>query len=129
MDKGIPVSTAKRYLDFAVSAGMLKHEGNVYMLTDRFTRPFRNIATYVKEWMDAEAEEDLDISSQTREGAQEDAGGQREAQSEEGEKAEEKGPDINSEKGKIGHERDNDIHQAELPLLQQAEGAYWIAGE
>ena len=61
VDKGIPVSTAKRYLDFAVSAGMLKHEGNVYMLTDRFTRPFRNIAAYVKAWMDADAAEDLDV--------------------------------------------------------------------
>src|SRR5208283_4040848 len=61
VDKGIPVSTAKRYLDFAVSAGMLKHEGNVYMLTDRFTRPFRNIATYVKAWMGTEVAEDLDV--------------------------------------------------------------------
>ena len=61
VDKGIPISTAKRYLDFAVSAGMLKHEGNVYMLTDRFTRPFKNIATYVKAWMDADVVEDLDI--------------------------------------------------------------------
>ena len=61
VDKEIPISTAKRYLDFAVSAGMLKHESNVYMLTDRFSRPFRNIATYVKSWMDSEAAEDLDI--------------------------------------------------------------------
>ncbi len=61
VDKGIPISTAKRYLDFAVSAGMLKHESNVYMLTDRFSRPFKNIATYVKAWMDADAAEDLDI--------------------------------------------------------------------
>jgi len=61
VDKGIPISTAKRYLDFAVSAGMLKHEGNVYMITDRFTRPFRNIATYMKAWMDTDASEDLDI--------------------------------------------------------------------
>jgi hypothetical protein len=61
VDKGIPISTAKRYLDFAVSLGMLKHESNVYMLTDRFSRPFRNIATYVKSWMDSGADEDLDI--------------------------------------------------------------------
>lgn len=61
VDKGIPISTAKRYLDFAVSLGMLKHESNVYLLTDRFTRPFKNMATYIKAWMDTEAEEDLDI--------------------------------------------------------------------
>jgi hypothetical protein len=61
VDKEIPISTAKRYLDFAVSAGMLKHESNVYMLTDRFSRPFKNIATYVKAWMDTDAAEDLDI--------------------------------------------------------------------
>ncbi len=61
VDKDLPISTAKRYLDFAVSLGMLKHESNVYMLTDRFSRPFRNIATYIKAWMDSEAEEDLDI--------------------------------------------------------------------
>jgi len=61
VNKEIPISTAKRYLDFAVSAGMLKHESNVYMLTDRFSRPFRNIASYVKAWMDSEAAEDLDI--------------------------------------------------------------------
>ena len=58
---------------------MLKHEGNVYMLTDRFTRPFRNIATYVKAWMDTEAAEDLDVEfPNARKGVQEDAGGQGE---------------------------------------------------
>lgn len=103
VDKGIPVSTAKRYLDFAVSAGMLKHEGNVYMLTDRFTRPFRNIATYVKEWMDAGAEEDLDVQfPNARRGARKMPEASEGPRSKEGEKAEEKGPDINSEKGKIG---------------------------
>ena len=57
----IPISTAKRYLDFAVEVGMLKHENNAYMFTDRFTRPFKNIATYIKAWMDNVVEEDLDI--------------------------------------------------------------------
>lgn len=74
VDKGIPISTAKRYLDFAVSLGLLKHEGSVYMMTDRFTRPFRNIATYIKAWMDTDVEEDLDIefpSARKREGKQE----------------------------------------------------------
>ncbi len=59
--KNIPISTAKRYLDFAVEVGMLKHEDNIYMLTDRFTKPLRNIATYIKAWMDSTGEEDLNI--------------------------------------------------------------------
>jgi predicted transcriptional regulator len=59
--KNIPISTAKRYLDFAVELGMLKHEDNVYMLTDRFTKPFKNIATYIKAWMDSTGEEDLEV--------------------------------------------------------------------
>jgi hypothetical protein len=59
--KNIPISTAKRYLDFAVEVGMLKHENNAYMMTDRFTKPFKNIATYIKAWMDSTAEEDLNV--------------------------------------------------------------------
>ncbi len=58
---GIPIATAKRYLDFAVQIGMLKHEDNAYQLTDRFSKPFRNIATYIKAWMDNSAEEDLTV--------------------------------------------------------------------
>jgi hypothetical protein len=57
----IPIATAKRYLDFAVELGLLKHESNVYELTDRFSKPFRNIATYIKAWMESPAEEDLNI--------------------------------------------------------------------
>lgn len=57
----IPIATAKRYLDFAMQIGMLKHENNTYALTDRFSKPFRNIATYVKAWMDAQQEEDLSV--------------------------------------------------------------------
>jgi len=57
----IPIATAKRYLDFAMQIGMLKHENNAYLLTDRFSKPFRNMATYVKAWMDAQQEEDLSI--------------------------------------------------------------------
>ncbi len=57
----IPIATAKRYLDFGVEIGLLKHENNAYELTDRFTKPFRNIATYIKAWMDSNAEEDLSI--------------------------------------------------------------------
>jgi hypothetical protein len=57
----IPIATAKRYLDFAVQIGMLKHESNAYFLTDRFSKPFRNIAVYIKAWMDSTIEEDLAI--------------------------------------------------------------------
>ncbi len=57
----IPIATAKRYLDFAVELGLLKHESNAYELTDRFSKPFRNIATYIKAWMESPAEEDVSI--------------------------------------------------------------------
>jgi hypothetical protein len=57
--KQIPIATAKRYLDFGVEVGLLKHEGNAYILTDRFSKPFRNIATYIKAWMESQEEEDL----------------------------------------------------------------------
>ena len=57
----IPIATAKRYLDYAVQIGLLKHEDNAYEFTDRFTKPMRNIAAYVKAWMDAEKEEDLAV--------------------------------------------------------------------
>ncbi|MEM3199426.1 MAG: hypothetical protein QXD11_01630, partial [Candidatus Micrarchaeaceae archaeon] len=59
--KNIPMATAKRYLDFAVDLGMVKHEDKSYMLTDRFSKPLKNIATYIKEWMDSNAEEDLSV--------------------------------------------------------------------
>lgn len=59
--ENIPIATAKRYLDYAVQIGLLKHEDGAYILTDRYTRPFRNIAAYIKAWMDSEAEEDLSI--------------------------------------------------------------------
>jgi hypothetical protein len=59
--QSIPIATAKRYLDFAVQVGLLKHEDSAYSLTDRFSKPFRNIAIYIKAWMDSTAEEDLTI--------------------------------------------------------------------
>ena len=57
----IPIATAKRYLDYAVQIGLLKHEDNAYEFTDRFTKPMRNMAAYIKAWMDAEKEEDLAV--------------------------------------------------------------------
>jgi hypothetical protein len=59
--KHIPIATAKRYLDFGVEIGMLKHENNAYVMTDRFSKPFKNMATYIKAWMDDEKEEDLSV--------------------------------------------------------------------
>jgi hypothetical protein len=59
--ESIPIATAKRYLDFAMQIGMLKHENSAYSLTDRFSKPFRNMATYVKAWMDAQQDEDLSV--------------------------------------------------------------------
>ncbi len=55
----IPIATAKRYLDYGVQIGILKHENAVYELTDRYTKPFRNIAAYIKAWSDSNAEEDI----------------------------------------------------------------------
>ncbi len=59
--KEIPIATAKRYLDFAVQIGLLKHEDNAYLLTDRFSKPFKNIPVYIKAWMESDAEEDLSV--------------------------------------------------------------------
>jgi hypothetical protein len=57
----LPTATWKRYLDFGVTAGILKHEGNAYSFTDRYSKPFRNIPTYIKAWIDVQKDEDLDI--------------------------------------------------------------------
>ncbi|MDE1810798.1 MAG: hypothetical protein KGH66_02045 [Candidatus Micrarchaeota archaeon] len=59
--KNIPIATAKRYLDYAVELGLLKHEDGAYMLTDRFSKPLRNIAAYIKAWMEEQKEEDLGV--------------------------------------------------------------------
>ncbi len=76
--ESIPIATAKRYLDFAVQLGLLSHEGTVYELTDRFSRPFRNIASYIKVWMDAPPEEDIETEFPTaRLGKQTKRGGRK----------------------------------------------------
>ncbi len=59
--QSIPIATAKRYLDYAVQLGLLKHESGSYELTDRYTKPFRNMALYIKAWMESKDEEDLSI--------------------------------------------------------------------
>ena len=74
----IPIATAKRYLDFGVQIGILKHENNIYSLTDRFTKPLRNIALYIKEWMDSKTEEDITLEfSGARTSKQEKRGGRK----------------------------------------------------
>lgn len=59
MPKEVPIATAKRYLEYAVRLGLVKHESSYYELTDRYTQPFRNIALYIKAWMSDNSEEDL----------------------------------------------------------------------
>jgi hypothetical protein len=58
--KHIPVSSATRYLSYGVEVGLLKHEDGVYQLTDRYTKPFRNIASYIKAWSESSADEELE---------------------------------------------------------------------
>ncbi len=57
----LPLATWKRYLDFGVSIGLLKHENNAYSLTDRYSKPLRNIASYIKSWTESSANEDVDV--------------------------------------------------------------------
>ncbi len=76
--KSIPTATAKRYLDFGVELGLLKHESNAYELTDRFSKPFRNIATYIKAWMDSNSNEDIAVEfANARTDKQHKRGGRR----------------------------------------------------
>lgn len=55
----LPIATWKRYLDFGVMVGLLKHEEGNYSFTDRYSRPLKNISSYIKAWMDVPKEEDL----------------------------------------------------------------------
>jgi hypothetical protein len=74
----IPIATAKRYLDFGVQVGLLKHEDNSYILTDRFSKPFRNIATYIKAWTESAPEEDIAVQfANARTERQEKRGGKQ----------------------------------------------------
>ncbi len=57
----LPIATWKRYLDFGVNIGILKHEENAYSFTDRYSKPLKNIATYIKAWTESQNEEDADI--------------------------------------------------------------------
>jgi hypothetical protein len=57
----LPVATWKRYLDFGVEVGILKHENSEYAFTDRYSKPFKNIATYIKAWIEQQNAEDADL--------------------------------------------------------------------
>jgi hypothetical protein len=57
----LPKSTSKRYLDRAVEFGLLKHEDGSYSITDRYTRPLKNVAAYIKAWSDVTEAEDLGL--------------------------------------------------------------------
>jgi len=59
--ESLPIATWKRYLDYAVQIGMLKHEEESYEFTDRFTAPVKNFAAYVQEWVSkGDGNEDLE---------------------------------------------------------------------
>ena len=55
----LPLATWKRYLDFGVMVGLLKHEDGSYSFTDRYSRPLKNISSYIKAWMEVPKDEDL----------------------------------------------------------------------
>jgi hypothetical protein len=60
-DTTLPLATWKRYLDFGVAVGILKHENSEYSFTDRYSKPFRNIATYIKTWVELNNNEDIEV--------------------------------------------------------------------
>ena len=57
--KELPLATWKRYLDFGVMVGMLKHEDGVYAFTDRYSKPLKNVSVYIKAWIESPRAEDL----------------------------------------------------------------------
>ncbi|MDE1870453.1 MAG: hypothetical protein KGH71_05760 [Candidatus Micrarchaeota archaeon] len=59
--KELPLATWKRYLDFGVNVGILKHESNAYSFTDRYSKPLKNISVYIKSWIDSVGEEKMDV--------------------------------------------------------------------
>ncbi len=59
--KELPLATWKRYLDFGVNVGILKHENSAYSFTDRYSKPLKNIATYIKSWIDSNSSDDAEI--------------------------------------------------------------------
>jgi len=75
----LPLATWRRYLNFGVQVGMLKHEDRVYSFTDRFTKPLKNFGEYVKAWIrDGNANEDLGLTfALARRGKEKRRGGKK----------------------------------------------------
>jgi len=75
----LPVATWKRYLDFGVQVGILKHEDEVYSFTDRFTKPLKNFGEYVKVWVrEGNPNEDLGMTfALAKRGKEKKRGGRR----------------------------------------------------
>lgn len=72
----LPIATWKRYLDFGVTVGLLKHEDEKYSFTDRYSKPLRNIPVYIKAWIEDPAkDEDLALLFPSAKGRQEKRGG------------------------------------------------------
>ncbi len=57
----LPLATWKRYLDFGVAVGMLKHEEGAYQFTDRYSKPLKNVSIYLKAWIETPKDEDLAV--------------------------------------------------------------------
>ncbi len=57
----LPLATWKRYLDFGVMVGMLKHEDGYYQFTDRYSKPLKNVSLYIKTWIETTKDEDLAV--------------------------------------------------------------------
>jgi len=57
----LPASTWKRYLDYGVRIGMLKHEDQTYYLTNRFTLSAKNFADYFAKWEKEGAPEEVHL--------------------------------------------------------------------
>ncbi len=77
----LPQATWKRYLDYGVTVGILKHESGMYSFTDRYSKPLRNIATYIGEWISSDKKEDLGIVfASAKTGRQVKRGGRNESE-------------------------------------------------
>lgn len=57
----LPLATWKRYLDFGVRVGLLKHEDGMYTFTDRYSKPLKNVSLYIKAWIESQKDEDLSL--------------------------------------------------------------------
>jgi hypothetical protein len=84
----LPAATWKRYMDFGVIVGLLKHEDGEYSFTDRYSRPLKNIAIYIKAWMEAQEKEDLALLFATAKTAKQVKRGGKPRKAQEGQKDE-----------------------------------------